>query len=218
MPVLEFKNVSFDDKNERILKNISFTIDKGDFLSIVGPSGSGKSTMLKLCCHLISPSEGDIFLNQRSFFQYDPTDIRRKISYCFQIPVLFENTVKDNLEYPFTLRGETINMILAEELLHRLNLTADIMNKEVKNLSGGEKQRIALVRSLLTDPEILLLDEVTSALDHENIRLVNSLIKELNNRGLTVLWITHGLDKNRDMANKILSLEKGELKSLEVVK
>ena len=103
MSLLEFQNESFDNDSKTILKNISVSIEKGDFISIVGPSGSGKSTFLKLCCHLISSTGGNITYKGKNITWYNPTELRKSIGYCFQTPYLFGDTVADNINFPFPL-------------------------------------------------------------------------------------------------------------------
>lgn len=93
----------------------------------------------------------------------------------------------------------------------------DYLKRKVRDLSGGEKQRIALIRTLIFKPDILLLDEVTSALDVDNTLIVEDVIQSLNEKGITILWITHNLEQSKKYANKILSIEKGKIKSLEVL-
>ncbi len=217
MPLLEFQDVSFHDANKIILKNICIDIDQGDFVSIVGPSGSGKSTLLKLCCHLISPTNGNILFKGKRFPSYIPTELRKSISYCFQTPYLFGDTVMENVNFPFFIRNLKPDESQINDLFSRFYMAADDLNKDVKNLSGGEKQRIALIRNLLFRPEVLLLDEVTSALDAENAEIVGSVINTLNNEGVTVLWVTHNPEQTRQYANKLLTIEAGAIKSLEVL-
>ncbi|GAY76624.1 YbbL ABC transporter ATP-binding protein [Sporolactobacillus inulinus] len=101
MSLLEFSNVSFTRENRTIVNDLSLSIEAGDFLSIVGPSGSGKSTLLRLCCHLISPTEGTIRFHGQDLMRFNPMELRKQISYCFQMPYLFGDTVRNNLEYPF---------------------------------------------------------------------------------------------------------------------
>ncbi|MDD3173285.1 MAG: ATP-binding cassette domain-containing protein [Herbinix sp.] len=218
MSLLEFQNVSFANDDKTILKNLSVSIDQGDFISIVGPSGSGKSTFLKLCSHLISPTNGKINFKGNNFIDYSPTELRKSIAYCFQTPYLFGDTVMENINFPFSIRNVKLDQKRVSELFFLFHMTIDYLNKDTKNLSGGEKQRIALIRSLLFKPEILLLDEITSALDVDNTKIVENVITSLNKEGITVLWITHNLEQSRKYANKLLAIEAGEIKSLEVLK
>ena len=218
MSLLEFQNVSFYDDDKIILKNILVSIEKDDFISIVGPSGSGKSTFLKLCSHLISPTNGNIIFKGKNFTDYSPTELRKSIAYCFQTPYLFGDTVMENINFPFFIRNVKIDHQKVNDLFPMFHMTTDYLNKNTKNLSGGEKQRIALIRSLLFKPEILLLDEITSALDVENAKTVENVIASLNNEGITILWITHNLEQSRRYANKLLTIENSEVRSLEVLK
>lgn len=218
MSILKFNKVNFTDGDKAILKDINFEIEKGDYVTIVGPSGSGKSTLLKLCNNLISPSEGSIYYNSKNIMEYDPVDLRKDISYCLQIPHLFGETVMDNLSFPFKIRNSKINMDKIHELTYKFKIRKDILNEKIINLSGGEKQRISLMRTLMHTPNILLLDEVTSSLDAENTSIVEDIIRDLNHNGVTILWITHNKEQSLKYANKRISLNSGQLKELEVIK
>lgn len=218
MSFLKLNNISFVKEDKQILKNIKLEIEKGDFLSIVGPSGSGKSTLLKLCCDLISPTEGNITFMDKDIAAYNPVELRKKINYCFQTPYLFGETVMDNLSFPYIVRKDHPDLKRINELLAYFNIPSDFINKSIKNLSGGEKQRIALIRSMIYPPDILLLDEVTASLDADNTNLVEEIIHSINKKGTTILWITHNLEQSRRHSNKLLSIDHGEIISLEVLK
>ena len=218
MPLLEFQNTSFINDNKTILKDITISIDQGDYISVVGPSGSGKSTFLKLCCHLISPTEGTILYNNKSIMEHNPMELRKSIAYCFQTPYLFGETVMDNIAFPYHLRNIKMDIKRVEELFVLFNLDKDYLKKDIKNLSGGEKQRIALIRTLVFKPEILLLDEVTSALDVDNTTIVENVMKSLNQNGTTIIWVTHNPEQSKRNAHKLLTIEAGEIKSLEVLR
>lgn len=218
MSLLELQNVSFVSNNDEILKDINIKVDTGDFISIVGPSGSGKSTFLKLCCHLISPTKGTIAYKDKSIIELNPFELRKKIAYCFQTPYLFGDTVMDNISFPYSIRNVKVELNRVIELLSTFNLTEDYLKKDIKNLSGGEKQRIALIRTLQFKPEMLLLDEVTSALDVDNTLIVENAIKSLNQHNTTILWVTHNPEQSRRNASKLLTIESGKIKSLEVIK
>lgn len=217
MALLELKNICFETDNQLILKNISVTIEPGDFVSIIGPSGSGKSTFLKLCSHLISPTSGELLFNGISVDEYSPIELRKRIAYCFQLPYLFGDTVRDNIVFPYYIRNLKVDNNRINELLSIFNIPTDFLDKDIKGLSGGEKQRIALIRSLIFTPDILLLDEVTSALDIDNTAVVENVIKSLNEEGVTVLWITHNLEQSRKYAKRLLTIESGQIKSLEIL-
>lgn len=218
MVQLEFENASFSANGKSILNDFSVRIDKGEYISIVGPSGSGKSTFLKLCSHLISPSAGRILFEGKDLMEQSPTEIRKRIGYCFQTPVLFGETVEDNLKYPYTIRKENMNQERVISLFDRFNLSPGLIKEPVCGLSGGEKQRIALIRTLLFKPDILLLDEVTSALDVDNTAIVEEAVDSLNKQGITVLWVTHNPEQSKRWAGKLLTVENGQIKSLEVLR
>lgn len=218
MSLLEFQNASYIKDDQAILRDITISIDKGDYISLIGPSGSGKSTFLKLCCNLISPSDGEIIYKDKLMVEQDPLELRKNIAYCFQSPYLFGESVTDNISFPYEIRDKKMDLDKVEKLFNLFNLDKDYMNKEVKNLSGGEKQRIALIRSLLFEPEILLLDEITSALDVENTIIVENVMKSLNDKGITILWINHNPEQAKRNASKLLTIESGKIKSLEVLR
>lgn len=216
MPLFTLENVSFVNKDTTILKGLNLSIEKGDFISIAGPSGSGKSTFLKLLCHLISPTEGTIVYKGKSILQHDPLELRKNITYCFQTPYLLGQKVFENISFPYWIRNTKVDIKKVEELFHLFNLDKSYLNKEIKNLSGGEKQRIALIRSLLFIPEVLLLDEITSALDVENTLIVENVIKSFHKKGTTILWVTHDPQQSKRNGNKLLTIQSGQIKSLEV--
>jgi putative ABC transport system ATP-binding protein len=215
---LEFQNVSYSHGGKDILHNLSLTVSSGDYISIVGPSGSGKSTFLKLCCHLISPTEGKILFHGKDMLQQGPTELRKKISYCFQEPVLWGSTVRDNLAFPYQIRSMKPDWEKAAALLSDFSMDKSCLAQDIGGLSGGERQRVALVRTILFEPEILLLDEVTSALDAENTALVEKAVLGLNRKGITVLWVTHNTEQSRKYANKLMAIEDGRIKSLEAIR
>lgn len=214
---IEFQNVSYQHDGKKIISDMSIGFLPGDYVSIVGPSGSGKSTLLRLCCHLISPTEGTILLDGKDMLLQNPMELRKRIRYCFQEPVLWGNSVEDNVAFPYHIRNQKADIGQIESLLSDFNMDKGYLHQEIKNLSGGEKQRIALIRTMLFEPEVFLLDEVTSALDAENTGLVEKAVLALSRKGVTVLWVTHNDEQSRKYANKLLTVENGRMKSLEVM-
>lgn len=218
MNILNIKNIYYRADNTDILKGISVDIKEGDCISIIGSSGSGKSTLLKICSDLITPSSGDIYYRGKNYKDYNPLELRRKISYCIQIPYLFGETVLENLTFPFKIRKKEIDKSEVIKLFEKFNLDESFLDKEIKSLSGGEKQRIALVRNLIYTPDILLLDEVTSALDKENCKLVEAYIKELNDKGVTIVWVTHSMEQSESIFNKRVIISEGKVEKMEELK
>lgn len=216
MAILSLENIIYEVEHRNILENITLEVEEGDSLSLIGTSGSGKSTLLKVCADLIEPSKGKLFYRGQDYANYNPLKLRQKISYCIQVPYLFGDKVYDNLKFPFEIRKEEVDNKRILKLLDYFNLESDFLEKKVQVLSGGEKQRIALVRNLMYTPDILLLDEVTSALDGENAKLVENYVKMLNQAGTTLLWVTHNLVQSTTLFNKRISMEQGKIMNREV--
>lgn len=212
--ILELKNISYEVNRRKILDDISFDIKKGEFITLTGPSGSGKSTLLKVIGHLISPTSGSIYYENKEITEYSPTEYRKKVSYFFQNAVLFDQTVYDNLVFPSKIRGEDFNKKQALEGLNTVQLPESYLNKSIHELSGGERQRVALVRNLMYSPNILLMDEVTSSLDKKNKEIISTFIHHLNQEEkLTILWITHDTDEI-NQSNKLIQLKDGKMEDI----
>ena len=191
-PIIELTHLGFKVKDKQILNDATLSIGKGEFVTITGPSGSGKSTLLKIIASMLSQTSGTISYKGKKLEEYDPIAYRKEVSYCFQTAVLFGKTVKDNLAFPYEIREKSFDQDRAISYLNKVGLDETYLIKNINDLSGGEKQRIALIRNLLIMPEVLLLDEVTSALDEENKQIINQLVQEMNQtQQITVLWVTH---------------------------
>ena len=212
MTILKTSGLFYTRDGNTILNDINIEIDSGEFITVTGSSGSGKSTFLKMCGDLISPDVGNLFYKNKNYLEWDPYELRRKIAYLFQTPSFFFDSVYENMEYPFSLRKEPVNKERIFELLNKVNLKEDILKQNIINLSGGEKQRLSLIRSLIFLPEVLLLDEITSALDYDNTLITEKLIKEISEQGVTIIWVTHDKDQSRKYANRILNFDSGKVK------
>ncbi|KRK62081.1 ABC-type uncharacterized transport system, ATPase component [Companilactobacillus farciminis KCTC 3681 = DSM 20184] len=193
-----------------ILKDINLEIQKGKYITVVGPSGSGKSTLMRILASMISPTSGEVMFDGKSIETYDPISYRQKVSYAFQQPTLFGKTVRENLEFPFEVRKETVDEAKIIDYLKMVNLDESYIDKSVNDVSGGEKQRIALLRNLLFPPEVLITDEVTAGLDAENKEIVHKMLNQFNQRGLTILRVTHDETEISAATDKI-TIRKGEL-------
>jgi putative ABC transport system ATP-binding protein len=194
--ILVLDDIHYQIGDAVILDSVSFTLKPGEFKLIAGPSGCGKSTLLKIVSSLISPTRGCILFDGQSIDDIAPEEYRKQVSYCFQTPSLFGATVYDNLALPYQIRKLKPDEQKMQRDLERLALPGNMLKKGINELSGGEKQRITLIRNLQFMPKVLLLDEITSALDEDNKRNVNALIHRLvAEQGLAVLWVTHDKDE-----------------------
>lgn len=206
MDILSLKNISF----QNILTSISLDVPQNSFITLSGPSGSGKSTILKICARMLTQSTGELIFEGEDAGRTPVDKYRMQVSYCFQQPVLFGNTVADNLDFPFKIRHEPIDRKREAELLERVNLSGAYLEKPVSDLSGGEKQRVALIRNLMFEPKILLLDEVTAGLDADNKEIVHMLISSYRKSGGTIIAVTHDTDELRQ-AEQIIHIEGGRI-------
>jgi len=215
MALLSMDGLSYEIKGQKILDDISYDIEEGDFISIGGPSGSGKSSLLKIIATIISKTKGEVLYKGIPLEQYEPTKYRKEVSYCFQSPVLFGKTVRDNLSFPYEIRQMEFDKEKAISLLSALGLTESDLLKEVKFLSGGEKQRVALIRNMLFEPKVLLLDEVTSALDDANRTIIWNWLRALKKKGsVTILMVTHN-DEEASIADKNIQIVDGKISTKE---
>lgn len=211
MSILSLTDISYQVEQRQILDKVNLEVQAGDFLTLTGPSGGGKSTLLKIIASLISPSDGEIIFEGQNQRDYEITTYRQLVSYCFQQPSLFGQTVADNLQFPFVIRNEASSQVQIEQALTKVNLPTNYLNKNITELSGGEKQRVALLRNTMFLPKILLLDEVTVGLDARSIEIVHQFIKQLwQEAGLTIIQITHN-QAELSQAAKVLWLEEGSL-------
>ncbi|MEO2572687.1 ABC transporter ATP-binding protein [Clostridium tertium] len=131
---------------------------------------------------------------------------------------MFGKSVCENLEFPFKIRKEKVNKQRIVKLLERFNIDESFLDKDIISLSGGEKQRISIIRNLLYTPDIILLDEATSSLDLENAKIVEEYVQELNDLGVTVLWITHSMEQSEKIFNKRITISEGKIKCMEVLR
>lgn len=213
---ISFNNVSYSHNNETPhLNDISFTINKNDFMAIIGSSGSGKTTLIDTLLGLYEPDSGTICFDNNNITDYTLESIRKKIGVVSQDIQLFNDTIKNNILWGNdNIDDKQLNAILKEshvdEFLAMLpeGLETPIGNKGIK-LSGGQRQRIAFARALINDPEILILDEATSALDAKSESIIQNTIESYKNKK-TIILISHRLASIKQ-ATTIFVLEKGKI-------
>ncbi|WP_311060052.1 ABC transporter ATP-binding protein [Enterococcus faecalis] len=209
--LLRAEGVSYQVNGRSILSDIDLSFETGSNTTIVGPSGSGKSTFLKILSSLLSPTEGEIFYQEAPITTMPIETYRQKVSYCFQQPTLFGETVYDNLLFPFTVRQEAFNQEKVVALLQQVKLPAAYLEKKTAELSGGERQRVALLRNIIFVPDVLLLDEVITGLDEESKQIVNQLLNQLNKeQGVTLIRVTHDTEEIQQ-AQQVIRIVAGKV-------
>jgi len=222
MDLLEVKELSKQygngDTAVHALKNVSFTVPKGEFVAIVGESGSGKSTLLNLIGGLDTPNNGKIYIDGNDIFSMNDNAMtvfrRRNIGFIFQaFNLLPELSVEQNIMFPVLLDYQKPDKVYLEELLDILNLK-ERRNHLPGQLSGGQQQRVAIGRALFTRPSLILADEPTGNLDSANSREVIALLKEASTKyEQTIIMITHNMNISRS-ADRILNVSDGVVTDL----
>lgn len=219
MEILRVENLtkSYGEGENKVeaLKNINLSINKGEFVAIIGASGSGKSTLLHLLGGLDRPSTGKVIINEKSIYDYNDNELsifrRRKVGFIFQffnlIPVL---DVEENIELPVILDNEKVDKNYLDEIINILNLN-ERRNHLPSELSGGQQQRVSIGRALVNKPSIVLADEPTGNLDSKNTRDVIELLKITAKKfNQTLILITH--DTNiATMADRVITIEDGQI-------
>ncbi|MCL6637798.1 MAG: phosphate ABC transporter ATP-binding protein [Alicyclobacillus sp.] len=209
---LQFVNVSkwvVGEQGRRcVLDRLNGRVATGTLLTLVGPSGAGKSTLLSLCNLLQTPDDGEVWVLGREVRDWPVSQLRRKVGLVWQQPVMLPGTVADNLALAARLHHEPPADGAA--LLCRVGLPADLLHRPAHELSGGQMQRVALARTLANQPDILLLDEVTSALDREAADVIEKLIVEwVNSEHKTAVWVTHDTEQARRVGHETWLIAEG---------
>jgi NitT/TauT family transport system ATP-binding protein len=208
--ILGVKNISkiYQNKKDEVLalENVNFKINEGEFVSIIGPSGCGKSTLLSIIAGLEEKTSGEIYIEGEKV-----EGISSKIGYMLQRDCLLEwRSIWNNTLFGLELKGKNNkeNIEYAEELLNKYNLY-DFKDKYPSELSGGMRQRVALIRTLAVKPKILLLDEAFSALDYQTrIMVTNDIYSILRKEKITALIVTHDISEAISMSDRVLVLSK----------
>ena len=219
MRILEIQNLSktygSGETMVKALDNVSFSVDKGEFVAIVGPSGSGKSTLLHILGGVDTPSSGKVIIDKTDISKLDETALaifrRRQIGLVYQfynlIPIL---TVEENLTLPLLLDGRKPDKKQIADMVERLGLSKRLTHLP-NQLSGGQQQRVSIGRALINNPAIMLADEPTGNLDSENSKEIISLLRRFNKEfNQTVIIITHD-ERIALSADRVISIEDGKI-------
>ncbi|CEO88787.1 ABC transporter ATP-binding protein [Syntrophaceticus schinkii] len=222
MPLLEVNNLKkiyttrFGGNPVQALTNVTFSIEQGEYVAVMGESGSGKTTLLNIIAGFDKPTNGEVLLNGKSILSIKEKEIsafrRDNLGFVFQDFNLLDTfSIKDNIFLPLVLAGKSY-----DEMNERLNPIAkrlrieDILKKFPYEVSGGQKQRTAIARALITKPELILADEPTGALDSRASSELLRLFNEINDDGQTILMVTHSI-KNASHAQRVLFIKDGEV-------
>ena len=210
--VIEAHNVNYKyPDGYRAIKNVSFYVNEGEKIGIIGANGAGKSTMLKLLTGILSAESGKIIINDILINKKNLKEIRKNVGFVFQESdnQLFMNTVYDDIVFGLRSSKESeeniklkVNTIIEKFQIEKL------INKQIYKLSGGEKKIVAIAGIMIMNPEIILMDEVTSSLDPKSRRIVINLIKDLKE---TIVIASHDLDMILDVCDRVLVLNNGEI-------
>jgi putative ABC transport system ATP-binding protein len=209
--MFEIKKLYYKD----ILFIPSLVIPKGSFTAIVGRSGGGKSTFLLMLNKMLSPTEGEIYLEGRNIDSIDSVKLRRRVLYLNQKPYIFEGNVKDNLVKGLVFQHRSVpDDKTLEDTLNRVHLFVSL-TRDAKTLSGGEAQRLALARLLLLDGDVYLFDEPSSALDEKSeIDVLTSVFDWLKSKQKTLIMVTHSKAVANKHTDRVLKIENGQIEEV----
>ena len=215
---IRFRGVGKKYNGTEVLKDLSFSIAKGELITVIGSSGCGKTTMLKLINGLLTPDSGKICINGENIAETNQIELRRRIGYVIQNIGLFPHlSVEKNIEFiPHLLKYDKKNAArIARRLIETVGLSADLLSRYPNELSGGQKQRVGVARALAASPEILLMDEPFGALDEiTRTKLQKELLKIRRELDLTIVFITHDLKEASKLGDRIFVMDKGTLVSV----
>lgn len=214
--MIEYKHVALRYGEKSVLEDVNLKIEDGEFMVLVGPSGSGKTTMLKMINRLLEPTDGNIYMDDKRIKDYNQRDLRLSTGYVLQQIALFPNlTVAENIAIIPEMKGWNKDKIKqnTDELLEMVGLPAkEYADRFPSMLSGGEQQRVGIVRAIIGEPRILLMDEPFSALDAISRKQLQVLTKKLHNEfGVTIIFVTHDTDEALLLADRIAVLQNGQI-------
>ena len=217
MPQIEIKSLNAYYDKLHVLKDVEAKVEKGEIVSLIGPSGSGKSSLLKMLVGLLVPQSGEVKINNEIIDYKKKADlriVREKIGIVFQQYNLFQNmnVLKNVCIAPIKIQKRDAKKVeeQAIELLEKVGLK-DKLKSYPDELSGGQQQRVAIARALCLNPEILLLDEVTSALDPELVQEVLDSIRLLASDGMTMLIVSHEMSFVKEVSSKVIFMDNGSI-------
>lgn len=213
---IEYKNISKSYGSNVVLKDFSLTLEKGEFITIIGSSGCGKTTILKMVNGLISPDSGDILINGRSIRNQDLIRLRRGIGYAIQGSVLFPHmTVEQNISYVPNLinkKEKQKTRTAVSKWMQTVGLGEELKERYPSELSGGQQQRVGIARALAASPEILLMDEPFGAVDEITRGQLQIELRQIyEETRITILFVTHDISEALKLGTRVLVMDQGKI-------
>ncbi|CAL7896249.1 ABC transporter ATP-binding protein [Fusobacterium necrophorum] len=213
--MIQFEHVSKEYEGKKVVSDLNFEIQQGEFFILVGPSGSGKTTLLKMINRLLEQTEGNIYLEGKNSKDYNTRQLRFNIGYVLQQIALFPNlTVLENIELIPEMKNweKRKRREKAKELMKIVGLNPEkYANRYPRDLSGGEQQRVGILRAIIFNPKILLMDEPFSALDPISRNQLQDLIKKIHKEfGMTIVFVTHDMKEAMKLGDRICIMKNGK--------
>ena len=209
--VLSVERLSYEVGGVRVLNEVSFALARGELVAVMGASGSGKTTLLKCLNRLLEPGGGRVVLDGLDSASMSPVELRRGVGMVWQAPLMFAGSVRANLSRAVELSGSGVDEAAFSALLRRVAFGGGL-DVDARHLSVGEQQRVSIARALACQPALLLCDEPTAALDHDNALRLEATFRELCADGMTVVWVTHDAAQAKRIADRTLVLAGGALR------
>lgn len=210
--MIKLENVNFGYGKNEILHNVNISIEKGEFVAVAGENGAGKSTLLRVIRGLISPESGNVLIDGKNIAKIKKSSLAGKIGFLFQNPdrQLCHNTVREELMFSlkYTVRDKTARQKMYDDIISEYEIDE---NADPFEMSRGEKQKTALISTLIAKPDILLLDEPTTGLDYTECKKLMDSVKKINEKGCTVVMVCHDMEVVLDYAERCIVMDSGRI-------
>ena len=213
---VEFRHIRMDYGERTVIRDLTLSIEKGEFVTVIGSSGCGKTTLLKMANALVTPVSGEVFVDGKNIREFDLITLRRNIGYAIQGSVLFPHmTVEKNIAFVPNLlnkRDKERTRRAVRKWMEIVGLEEDMLSRYPNQLSGGQQQRVGIARALAASPDLLLMDEPFGAVDEiTRASLQDEILRIHKETGITVLFVTHDINEALKLGTKVLVMNEGEV-------
>ena len=213
---VEFRHIRMDYGERTVIRDLTLSIEKGEFVTVIGSSGCGKTTLLKMANALVTPVSGEVFVDGKNIREFDLITLRRNIGYAIQGSVLFPHmTVEKNIAFVPNLlnkRDKERTRRAVRKWMEIVGLEEDMLSRYPNQLSGGQQQRVGIARALAASPDLLLMDEPFGAVDEiTRASLQDEILRIHKETGITILFVTHDINEALKLGTKVLVMNEGEV-------